>query len=204
MTNTSRHFPETFSNTDEEIRFFQKKELYNFVPENQPFMRAAKSAAIKHSKTSLFPIGIVAVKNGTVLAEAGNGNGYHEENLNNPGHRKGCVRRFLNDERVEQGLEKFKSGEGYELCPGCSTDSHAEANLVKSAKDNNSYEYLNGADVYMYGHYWCCKPCFDKMLKAGINNVYLPDTYEKFKDKAEIAKWAEEVKLARESNETHK
>lgn len=193
----TRQFKESFLNIDEEIEYFQKTEHYNFLPENNEYIQLAKKAAIDHSLTSVFPIGIVAVKDGLVLAEAGNGNGYHEKNLETLGHKKGCVRRFLNIEREEKGIPKFKGGEGFELCPGCNPDSHAEANLIKNAKENNNYEKLAGAEVFMYGHFWCCKPCWDKLLSAGITNVYLPDTANKFNNKEEIAKWAEEVKLAK-------
>lgn len=196
MEEAGHKFPEKLDTIDQEIGFFQRKDHYIFVPEENIFMQAAKQAAIKFSQTPIYPIGIVAVKNETFLTEAGNGNGYHEKNLETPGHRKGCVRRFLNDEREKRGLPKFKSGEGFELCPGCHTDSHAEANLVKTAREKNID--LKDSDVYMYGHFWCCKPCWDKMLIAGIKNVYLPDTADKFKNKEEVAKWAEEVKTEKE------
>jgi deoxycytidylate deaminase len=194
MQNKHPDLSRNFDNIDQEITYFQNKEFYNFVPKTNDFITAAKNAAIKHSLTSIFPIGIVAVKEGVVMAEAGNGNGYHEANLETPGHRKGCVRRYLNDEREKEGLPKFKSGEGFEFCPGCHADSHAEANLLKNAKESGTYEKLGGADVYMYGHFWCCKPCWEKLMSAGVQNIYLPETANMFKDKGQIAKWAEYVK----------
>jgi len=194
MENLKPKFPPSSPDIDSEIEFFQRKELYNFVPESNEFIQAAKKAAISYSQTPIFPIGIVAVKDGVIVAEAGNGNGYHERNIDTPGHRKGCVRRHLNDIREGQGLVKFKSGAGFELCPGCHTDAHAEANLIKSAVENKVIEKLSGAHVYMYGHFWCCKPCWDKMITVGINQVYLPDNADKFKNKEEVEKWVEEVK----------
>lgn len=180
-----------FKDIEAENEYFQNPELYSFVPEANPFIQKAKEAAIKHSLTTVFPIGIVAVRDGHVIAEAGNGNGYHERNLETQGHRKGCIRRYISDQMEKEGKPKFKSGEGFELCPGCHPDSHAEANLVKTGID------LQDSEVYMYGHYWCCRPCMEKMEKAGVKNVYLPDTYEKFKSKEEVAKWAEVVKEER-------
>lgn len=197
MENSRPTFPTTFPDIDSEIEFFQKKEHYLFVPEDNVYMQAAAAAAIKYSQTPIFPIGIVAVKDGKIIVEAGNGNGYHEKNQDTPGHRKGCVRRYLNDERETQGLQKFRSGEGFELCPGCHTDSHAEANLTRKAKEVGVYGELRGADIYMYGHFWCCKNCWEKMSDAQVKNVFLPETADKFKDKEEVAKWVEEVKLAR-------
>lgn len=186
-----------FDDLDAEILYFQDKNLYNFVSGDNQFIEAAKQAAINYSLTSVFPIGIVAEKDGQIIASVGNGNGYHENNTNTPGHRKGCIRRYLNDEREKEGLEKFKSGEGFELCPGCHTDNHAEANLVKEAKKIGKYDLLNGASVYMYGHFWCCKDCWQKMLDAGIKNVYLPDFADNFKDKEFVKKWADEVQSKR-------
>lgn len=182
-----------FKDIDEEISYFQNPELYQLVDGDNIYILAAKQSAIDLSLTSIFPIGIVAEKNGGIIARAGNGNGYHENNLDTPKHRKGCIRRYMNDEREAAGLEKFKGGEGFELCPGCHTDSHAEANLIKECKKINRYDDLNGANVYMYGHFWCCKDCWKKMIDAGIKNVYLPVFANNFKDKEFVKKWSEEV-----------
>jgi deoxycytidylate deaminase len=171
--------------------------LYNFIEDNNEYIEAARKAAIDLSLTSVFPIGMVAEKNGQIIARSGNGNGYHENNLNAPGHKKGCIRRYLNDEREAKGLEKFKSGEGFELCPGCHTDNHAEANLIRESKKNNTYDSLNGANVYMYGHFWCCKDCWQKMIGAGIKNVFLPKMADSFRDKEFVKKWSEEVMNSR-------
>jgi deoxycytidylate deaminase len=182
-----------FESLDEEILYFQDPIHYEFIENDNKFIEASKQAAIDLSLTSIFPIGIVAEKDGQIIARAGNGNGYHEKNLDTPGHRKGCIRRYLNDEREKVGLEKFKGGEGFELCPGCHTDSHAEANLIKESKILNKYNDLNGANVYMYGHFWCCKDCWQKMIEAGIKKVYLPNLADGFKDKEFVKKWSEEV-----------
>jgi deoxycytidylate deaminase len=182
-----------FDNLDDEILYFQNKELYKFAENDDKFMLAAKQAAKDYSLTSLFPIGIVAEKNGEIIARAANGNGYHENNIDSPGHRKGCIRRHVNDEREKSGLDKFKSGEGFELCPGCHTDSHAEANLIKETRKINNYDKLKGANLYMYGHFWCCRDCWQKMKEAGIKDVYLPKLSDSFKDKEFVKKWAEEV-----------
>jgi deoxycytidylate deaminase len=190
---------QNFVDIDQEIGYFQNPEFYQLLDDNNEFIQAAKSAAVKYSLTSVFPIGIVAEKGGEIIGEAGNGNGYHENNLETSGHRKGCVRRHLNDEREKRGQAKFKGGEGFELCPGCHADSHAEANLIKRIKEENKYAELNGANVYMYGHFWCCKPCWQKMLDAGIKNVYLPKSVDQFKTKEGIANWAQEVASARKN-----
>ncbi|MBU0614216.1 hypothetical protein KJ766_02960, partial [Patescibacteria group bacterium] len=39
----------------------------------------------------------------------------------------------------------------------------------------------SGADLYMYGHWWCCKPCWDAMIEAGIRDVYVcSDAHKRF------------------------
>ncbi len=38
-----------------------------------------------------------------------------------------------------------------------------------------------GCDVYMFGHWWCCEPCWKAMIDAGVRDVYLPENaHEKF------------------------
>ncbi|MBI4812108.1 hypothetical protein HY798_01490 [Candidatus Falkowbacteria bacterium] len=64
------------------------------------------------------------------------------------------------------------TGKNYEFCTEiCKKDYHAEESAVKNAKKNG--HDTKGADLYLYGHWWCCKPCWDAMIAGGINNVYL-------------------------------
>ncbi len=189
-----------FKDLDEEISYLQDKKFYTLIENNNEFIKSAKQSAIDYSLTSVFPIGIIAEKDGNIIARAGNGNGYHENNLNTPKHRKGCIRRYLNDEREKMGLDKFKSGEGFELCPGCHTDSHAEANLISTAKKMNKYDELKNSNVYMYGHFWCCRDCWEKMIKAGIKKVFLPELADNFRDKEFIKIWASEVEDERKKS----
>jgi deoxycytidylate deaminase len=88
---------------------------------------------------------------------------------------------------------KFQSGEGFELCPGCSTDFHAEANLIKSVSEKF---LLDGAEVYMYGHFWCCESCWYKMEKAGITKVNLCNDID-FSNKENVKDFSDELKLYR-------
>jgi deoxycytidylate deaminase len=175
------------------IEYYQNKNWYSFVPANNYFMEKARNTALELSKTLVFPIGIVAVKGGVIIGQAGNGNGYHEEHENDSGHKKGCIRRFLSEEREGKGLSKFKSGEGFELCPGCSTDYHAEANLIRSIADKDS---LKGAEVYMYGHFWCCEACWEKMREVQIAKVNLCEDID-FSDKNNVESLSKELKTFR-------
>ncbi len=179
---------------------FKNQNLYSFVSEDHPLMRLAKDAASSYSLTPAYPIGIVAVTDDKVLCAAGNGNGYHEANPDKEGHIEGCVRRFVSQERVKSGGEKIKPGEEFDLCPGCHTDFHAESNLIRKAHDLSIN--LKGADIHMYGHYWCCGDCWGKMKKVGIGRVVLPDTYKKFENLDEVKKWAKECGETRKTKIT--
>jgi len=117
------------------------------------------------------PIGAVLVDDDTTLATGTNGSEYHVE--------EGCTRQELR----EQG-EDIPSGEGYDLCEGCGPEHHAEQTAIDTAYEEG-HEDLEGADIYMWGHWWCCDPCWDRMLEEGIDTVYLPsDAHTSFADGA--------------------
>ncbi|KKQ80799.1 MAG: hypothetical protein UT02_C0002G0024 [Parcubacteria group bacterium GW2011_GWC2_38_7] len=133
-----------------------------YVPEDNPFMAEAKKMQAK-STDAKNPIGIVLVKDGQIVARASNMSKLTDPKLIKL-HSKYCVRRLL----------KVPSGKGYWMCPGCATSKqHSESRLMAEAKKNKVE--TEGADVYMYGHWWCCEPCWNAMIKAKINNVYLPE-----------------------------
>lgn len=115
-------------------------------------MKAAAKAA-KESLDYNFPTGSVIVRDNVVIAAGANGSTYHDEH--------GC-------ERVKQGIP---TGQGYELCEGCHPKNHSEAKAVTDAKAKKVN--TRGADLYLWGHWWCCEPCWNAMDEAGIRNVYL-------------------------------
>jgi deoxycytidylate deaminase len=64
------------------------------------------------------------------------------------------------------------TGENYGPCKTvCGQESHAEIAALRDALGKN--RSVGGADLYLYGHWWCCKDCWDKMIAAGIRRVYL-------------------------------
>ena len=71
--------------TGKNINYYKQASLYEYIEETHPMMQMAKFAAIDHSLTATFPIGIIIVKSGEVISESGNGNGYHEQNTDTPG-----------------------------------------------------------------------------------------------------------------------
>ena len=139
-----------------------KKINYPYMPEGKSieyvdasneFMMEAKEFARKNSLDKNMPTASVIVKDGKIIGEGANGSDYHE--------KYGC-------ERVRQ---KIPTGQGYELCEGCSPKNHSEPKAVCDAKEKGFD--TNGADLYLWGHWWCCEPCWKAMIGAGIKNTFL-------------------------------
>lgn len=130
----------------------------HYVPDDDIFMSLAKAFARAQSLDAVMPGAAVLVKNGRVIGIGANGSDYHKSHQ--------C-------QRVVLGC---KSGEGYELCEGCNPKNHSEATAIASAERSG---YLTeDSDLYLWGHWWCCGPCWDKMIAAGIRNVYLVEDSE--------------------------
>ena len=124
-----------------------------YVPIDNPFMAAAREYARLHSLDKAVPTGAVLVKNGKIIGYAANGSNYHESHV--------CERVRL----------KIPTGQGYELCEGCHPKNHSESRAIANAKKNDIDP--TGADLYLWGHWWCCKPCWDSMIEGKVANVYL-------------------------------
>jgi len=131
-----------------------------YVDMNNKFMKAAfkqaKTAvlnATNEAGKSMTVTSVVIVKDNEIISSGINGDGYHQIN--------GCVRLAQN----------IPPGTKYYLCDGCKEENHGEKIAIKKAlkKDFD----LNGADLYLWGCWWCCKSCWAKMIQVGIRNVYL-------------------------------
>ncbi len=133
------------------------------VSEDNPYMQMALEEKNK-SNDQLYATGAVAVKDGVVIGRNHNKSGYNWSFLINI-HMKGfCPRRWF----------KAKTGTKYWMCPGCATyKDHAESRLVREFERAGKIGELSGSDLYLAGHWWCCKPCWDNMIRAGIKNVFL-------------------------------
>jgi len=130
-----------------------KKILY--VKKDNVFMQEAQKVAEEFSLDPGFKTGAVIVKNGEIIGKGANGSEVHE--------KFGCERKKRN----------IPTGEGYDLCEGCHPKNHAEQSAILDVQRKN-LETQN-ADLYLWGHFWCCESCWDAMIKAGIKNVYLPE-----------------------------
>ena len=138
-----------------------------YVPDDNSFMAQAKSVCHTMGTEKQHPTGAVVVKNGQILGQAANMAGYTHAFLNNWHKKWMCVRRWF----------KIPSGQKYWMCPGCATNkNHAETRSVLEAIRVHGKEAVKDADVYLFGHWWCCKPCWDAMIEGGIKNVYLPES----------------------------
>ncbi|PID70741.1 hypothetical protein CSB37_01495 [bacterium DOLZORAL124_38_8] len=138
------------------------KNRFPYLPEGRsilfcslenPFLQAAKKAAETESLDPNFPTGAVLVQNETIIGQGANGSHWHQQH--------GCERKRLSS----------KTGEDYELCEGCHPKNHAEQKAIKNAQKQG--HSTNGADLYLWGHWWCCHSCWEKMIENKIRHVYL-------------------------------
>ncbi len=135
-----------------------------YVPEGNPFMQEARDFALSHSLDDAVKTGSVVVKGGAVIGRGANGSDYHKTHV--------C-------ERVARGVP---TGHGYELCEGCHPKNHSEPRAIEDAEKNGT-SALN-ADLYLWGHWWCCEPCWSAIIEAGIDNVFLLEGSERLFNKS--------------------
>lgn len=141
-----------------------------YVPKENPFMIEAEKAWREMSTDLNHPTGAVIVKDGQIIGRGANHSVFSYKPFVRLHAAGVCVRKFF----------KVKSGQKYWLCPGCVTNkNHAESSAIRDAVSKHGAEAVKGADLYLHGHWWCCKPCWDSMIAAGIINVYLLEGSEK-------------------------
>ncbi|MEI6304426.1 MAG: deaminase [Candidatus Taylorbacteria bacterium] len=135
-----------------------------YVSSNNLYMKEAMKLCEEKSTDTQHPTGAVVVRDGVILGKGANQSAIKNSKLLTFHKERFCVRRLL----------KIPSGQKYWLCPGCaSCRQHAESRAVKDAISRHGGGKVRGADLYLYGHWWCCKPCWDRMIKAGISRVFL-------------------------------
>jgi len=127
-------------------------------------MQAAKAHALMHSLDDAVKTGSAVVINGEVVGLGANGSDYHKE---------------YECERVKQNVP---TGEGYDLCEGCHPKNHSEVRAIADALKKASS--LENAELYLWGHWWACKPCWDAIEASAIARVYLVEGSERLFNKA--------------------
>ncbi|SRR6266511_3305490 len=135
-----------------------------YIEPTSPYMRAAKDTARKLSLDRTMPTGSVIVKDGHIVGRGANGSPYHE---------------IHECERVRLGA---LTGQGYELCEGCHPKNHSEPRAAADALKRMTS--LEGAVIYLWGHWWCCESCWNTLLQNGISIVYLMEGSEKLFNKS--------------------
>ena len=138
--------------------YLPENRQFLFVPADHKYMIMAKEYARENALDKTMPSTVVIAKDDTVLGIGANGSDYHEKNACN---------------RVELGCQ---TGEGYDLCEGCHPKNHSETTAINDAIENGN-DFLD-ADLYLWGHWWCCEPCWEKIIEVGINNIYLLEKSE--------------------------
>ncbi len=141
-----------------------------YVDEDNSFLQEAKRFSLQHSTDLHHPTGAVIVKGNEIIGYGANCATFKQKWFTRLHGKGACLRKWL----------KVKSGTKYWVCPGCVTNkNHAEASAVRDATNKYGTQKVKGADLYLWGHWWCCKPCFDSIISAGIINVYLMKGSEK-------------------------
>lgn len=139
-----------------------------YVPADNQFMQAAREMSEQFSLDPSHPTGAVVVWDDQIIARGANGSIWHEQH--------GCERKRRNT----------PTGTGYDLCAGCHPQNHAEqkaiANVFKALPnseviklrlvENRELLPMN-SDLYLWGHWWCCHSCWERMIAVGVRSVYL-------------------------------
>lgn len=142
----------------------QNPDLYHRLSETHPLMIAARGVAMGQSLDLKQKVGVVLARMDLdgptahgdleILGVGANGSTYHAEH--------GC-------KRLELGC---KSGEGYDLCPGCSPENHAEATAIRNAIGRRT-ALGPGVVAIMWGHWWACGDCWARLRAVGVDRIYL-------------------------------
>ena len=137
----------------------------NYVPENNKWMKEACLSAGVLSTDANHPTGAVIVKNDEIIGRGANVSNFHKHLF--------CLRQLL------RKIFPVPSGTMYWTCRGCSPRFHAEQQAIRDARKKGSQ--TEGADLYLWGHWWCCENCWNKILSAKIERVFLvKGAHEKF------------------------
>ncbi len=132
---------------------------YVKTDQNGFFMRLARTTS-GLSTDLRRPIGCVIVKDSVAV-----GFGSNQATLRwswlQRWHKKRCLRKVLG----------IRTHNWYFVCPGCALfRNHAEARAIRDSWPVWSID--GGAELYLYGHTYCCGKCEDRMKRFGITKVY--------------------------------
>lgn len=154
----------------------KKKINYPYLPEGREikfakpdnsFMVAAKKATEKTGCRKQ-PTGAVLVRDGKIIMTATNAG--------------------LTVDVCPRVLKGSKTGTDYHFCKEvCKQEGHSELSVVRKAREKGIE--TKGADVYLWGHWWCCQPCWEEMINGDIRDVYVEENADqKFMISASVGK----------------
>lgn len=142
--------------------YIPEGKLIEYVDANDQYMLRAKEVA-RTSNDQSFPTGAVIVSDGVIIVESPNKTPLSNPFLKNL-HKKYCIRRIFG----------IPSGQKYWMCPGCAShENHAENRACRLLIKKFPQKVNTNCNLYLWGHWWCCKPCWDKMTEAGIKRYFL-------------------------------
>jgi deoxycytidylate deaminase len=128
-----------------------------YVPAENEWMKKARLAAGELSTDDHHPTGAVLVQQEKLIGRGANRSMFHK--------KIGCVRKFL------RHLFPVPSGKMYWTCCGCSPRFHAEQSAIRDAQKKG--HQTTGADLYLWGHWWCCESCWERIIDARVERVFL-------------------------------
>ena len=133
--------------------FMHPKGTIFYVSKTNHFMQVAKQLA-EDSGCVKQATGAVIVLNGQIVASG-----------SNAGLKVSVCPRII---------EKCATGTGYHFCKEiCKQLGHAEVMAVADFKKQGLVGET--AELYLWGHWWCCEACWNEMIDAGITTVYLQE-----------------------------
>ncbi|MEM4247127.1 MAG: deaminase [Candidatus Woesearchaeota archaeon] len=129
-----------------------------YIPANHELMKKLENYARIMSLDKEHPTASFVVRDGEIIGRGANGSEYHEKH--------GCKRKSPNT----------PTGQGYESCEGCHPKNHSEQKAIRHAKEAG--HDTENADIYLWGDWRVCKPCWGSILEAKISKVYLMEGSE--------------------------
>lgn len=120
------------------------------------YFGVARELALDGSRQRDKPNASIIVRDGAIVGRETNDSNFHA--------RHGCKR------------GGFPTGKGYELCEGCQPRNHSEQKALEGID-------TRGADLYLWGHWYCCESCLGAIKRKGIKNIYIEQAYEDLSEK---------------------
>lgn len=133
------------------LPYLPKNRMIIYVnPDNKFIKKAAQMLA--HSGCAKQPTAAVIVKNRKII---------------------GCgVNTAKRIETCPRVVHNCPTGVGYKFCVAvCQQEGHCAIMAIRDALNQSNAP--KGASIYLDGHWWVCKSCWDIIIKVGISRVFL-------------------------------